>query len=74
MWADSQLVRWATHVFANAMDVGTYGQLFVATGFELSDCVHLPVGALQRLDYKHTSPGLLVTFFFYPNSQPHMTS
>ena len=48
---DSPLVRWSTHVLANAIDVGTHGQLLVATDVEVSDCVHL-LGALQRLDHK----------------------
>ena len=52
MCVDSLLVRWSTHVLANAIDVGTHGQLLVATDVEVSDCVHLLLGALQRLDYK----------------------
>ena len=45
---DSLLVRWLTHVLANAIDVGIHGQLFVATDVELSDCVHLLLGAWSR--------------------------
>ena len=52
---DSLLVRWSTHVLANAIDVDIHGQLFVATGVERSDCVHL-LGALQRQE--NTSPAL----------------
>ena len=53
---DSLLVRWSTHVLANAIDVDIHGQLFVATDVERSDCVHLLLGALQRQE--NTSPAL----------------
>ena len=36
--------------------VGIHGQLFVAADVDHSDCVHLPIGALQRLDYKPHIP------------------
>ena len=45
---DSLLVRWSTHVLANAIDVDIHGQLFVATDVERSDCVHLLLGPLQE--------------------------
>ena len=50
---DSLLVRWLTHVLANAIDVDGHGQLFAATDVERSDCVHRLLGALQpSLSYK----------------------
>ena len=45
---DILLVRWSTHVLANAIDVDIHGQLFVATDMERFDCVHLFLGALQQ--------------------------
>ena len=45
---DSPLVRWSTHVLANAIDVDIHGPLFVATDAERSDSVHMLLGAFQR--------------------------
>ena len=62
--ADSLFFRWATHVLVNAMNTGIHGQLFVATDVERSNFV-LPIGALQRLDYKSHIPGRAFNFFFF---------
>ena len=56
---DSLLVCWSKHdVLANAIDVDTHGQLFVATDVERSDCVHLLLGALQWLDHDAQIPSM----------------
>ena len=43
-------------MFHHAIDVGIHDQLFVATDIERFDCVHLLLGALQRLDHKSRFP------------------
>ena len=54
---DSLLIHWSKHdVLANTIDVDIHGQLFVATDVERSDCVHLLLGALQRLGHKPRIP------------------
>ena len=44
---ESLLVRWSTHVSANAIDLDIHGQSFVATDVERFDCVYLLLGSLQ---------------------------
>ena len=42
-------------------NVGMHGQLLVAADVEVSDCVQLQLGALQRLDHESHIPALSVT-------------
>ena len=56
VWTASLFIPWPTHVLANP--VGMRKQFFVATDAERSDCVHLHLGAWQRLRHKSEIPSL----------------
>ena len=49
VWADNLM---AAHILVNAIDLDIHGPLFLATDFKRSNCVHLLLGALQRLDHE----------------------
>ena len=72
IWADSLFIRWATHVLVNAINIGIHGQLFVAADVERSNSVDLPIGALQRLDYKPHIPRRACNFFSFTQTLNHI--